>query len=297
MGTTVNVVFGANLQRYIEQHRVALEQNGYSVGATRSSSESERRPTVGLTSSENAVSELAEWRRSFAVVRPVLFGRPNSFFDSSDLALATAPVLTTDAPASDLLRILSFLSRDDRWLLHELSELGSAVTRLIADETCAWIRSRPGILGLVQFGALTPAAASTILLQRLIQHAYVVLDGLPQDKLSIADIWNVTLLISVPLQESERDQNTSIGPVLDRFARDVNGSRKIILWLDKDLGNFFGPLGKGQAPGRINADDPLRQTLDKIAANPVERDALEVVFKKRLSQDDIDRLLMALTSQ
>lgn len=297
MGTAIDVVFGANLQQYIERYRDVLEQNGYSVGATRSSSAGEGRPTIGLTSTENAVFQLAEWRRSFAVVHPVLFGGSNSFLDSSDLALATAPVLSTNASAKELLRTLSFVSRDDRWLLYELARLESGATRLIADETCAWIRSRPGILGLVQFGALTTADESANLLQRLIQHAYMILDGLPQDKLSIADIWNVTLLISVPLQESERDQATSIGPVLDRFARDVNGSRKIILWLDKEIDDYFGPLGKGHAPWRMNTGDPLRQTLDRIAANDVERDALEVVFKKRLSQDDIDRLLAALTPQ
>jgi hypothetical protein len=75
----------------------------------------------------------------------------------------------------------------------------------------------------------------------------------------------------------------------------VTGSRKLVLWFDRTVGEYFGRLGEGRESWKLSSDDPLRQTLERVAANSEERNALEVIFKSRLSQEDIDELLQELS--
>jgi len=70
-----------------------------------------------------------------------------------------------------------------------------------------------------------------------------------------------------------------------------------VLWFDRHLSDYFGPLGEGHLIWKLSSDDPLRQTLERVATDLVEREALEVIFKRRLSQQDLDELFKILGCQ
>ena len=287
------VLLGAALQPNEGHYRLALENAGYRVAAGDPAQPQQDGAVIGLVNAENAVAQLDQWRRQFARVRPILIGDPTSFFNSKDLALAAAPTLPANAAIDDLLRLLAFLSRGG--LLAELVHLDRNAKQLVDDEFCEWVRSRPGIIGIVQVARFAPIQQLTNILRRLIEHAYNLLDRLPQEKLSLQDIWNVTLLISVPIKESELDRDSDIARSLHAVSRNVTGSRKVILWFDRRVADYFGPLGEGRHLWKLSSDDPLRQTLERLATDSVEREALEMVFKSRLSQEDIEELLRVLS--
>jgi hypothetical protein len=289
------VLLGAGLQPNEERYRLALEAAGYTVATGDPALKYQDSTVVGLVNAENAVVQLSEWRHGFSRVRPVLVGDPTLFIGSEDLALASAPTLAPDVAIDELLKTLTSLSRGDGWLLKELLHLDHNAKQLVADEFCEWVKSRPGIIGIIQIARITSRQQLDCVLSRLIDHAYTLLDGLPQERLSVQDIWNVTLLIAVPIRKQELDRNSEVLKSLDALAQNVNGSRKLVLWADRTVGEYFGPLGEGRESWKLSSDDPLRQTLERVAANSEERDALEVIFKSRLSQEDIDELLQALS--
>jgi hypothetical protein len=291
------VLLGAGLQPNEGHYRLALEREGYRVATGDPAPQLQDNAAIALVNPDNAVAQLEEWRHQFARVRPVLIGDPTSFFDSADLALAAAPTLAEDAATDDLLRTVAFISRGDGWLLGELLQLDRNATQLADDEFCEWVRSRPGIIGIVQLARFAPIKQPTNILHRLIEHAYTLLDRLPQEKLSIQDIWNVTLLIALPIRESELDRDSDTARLLHSISADVTGSRKVVLWFDRRVRDYFGPLGEGRHLWKLSSDDPLRQTLERVATDPVEREALEIIFKRRLSQEDIDELLRVLSRQ
>jgi hypothetical protein len=293
----MRVLLGAGLQPNEEHYRRALEGAGHSLVVGGPTHRDQEEAVVGLVNVENAVAQLREWRRQFVCVRPVLIGDPTSFFDSPDLALAAAPILSTNISVDGLLRTLTFVARGDGWLLGELVQLDRKAKKLVQDASCEWVRSRPGIIGVVQLARFAPLQQLTNLLRRLIDHAHTLLDRLPQEKLSVQDIWNVTLLIAVSIKESELDRDSEIAKLLDGISRDMSGSRKIVLWLDRRISDFFGPLGEGRHLWKLSSEDPLRRTLEHLATNLEERGALEAIFKRRLSQEDIDELLRVLSRQ
>jgi hypothetical protein len=292
----MRVLVGAGVELNEGRYTSALAGAGYIVAATGSADRGEE-AVLALVNAQNAVSELGELRAEFPRVRPILIGEPMSFFDSPDLALAAAPILSPTASTEDLLRTLEFLARGVGWLARELVQLDSKAKQLVMDELCGWVRSRPGIIGIIQLARLAPTEVP-ILARRLIGHAHGVLDRLPREQLSVEDIWNVTLLISVPMKESELDRHSEIAKLLDEISHDLTGSRKVVLWFDRHLSDYFGSLGEGQHNiWKLSSDDPLRQTLDRVAIDLVERQALEVIFKRRLSQQDIEDLFKTLGKQ
>ena len=283
------------LQPSEEHYKLALERAGYHVTVGNAVEQHEHRDAVALVNAENAAAQLREWRQTFARVRPIVIGDPARVLDTSELSVAAAPTLSTNAAPDELLRALAFLSRGGEWLLRELLELDRNAKRLVDDELCQWVRARPGIIGSVLLARFADNQQPTNLLRRLIEHAYNLLDGLPQDKLSVQDIWNVTLLIAVPTTESELDRSSDIAKLLHSISLDVTGSRKVVLWLDRRVRDYFGPLGEGRHLWKLSSSDPLRRTLDHLASDQEERQALEVVFKRRLAQEDIDELLRILS--
>jgi hypothetical protein len=289
------VLLGAGLQPNEGHYRLALESEGYRVAGRDPAEQHPDGTVVGLVNAENADAQLNEWRRQFARVRPVLIGDAMSFSDSADMALATAPTLPANAATEVLLRIMALLSRGGGWLLAELVHLDRNAKQLAGDEFCEWVRSRPGIIGIVQAARFAPIQQLTSNLRRLIQHAYSLLDRLPREKLSVQDIWNVTLLIAVPIKELDLGRDSDIARSLHSISRDVTGSRKVVLWLDRRVADYFGPLGEGRQLWKLSSDDPLRGTLERLATDSVEREALEMVFKRRLSQENIEELLRVLS--
>jgi hypothetical protein len=210
--------------------------------------------------------------------------------EESNLHLAVAPRLKPDAPSEQLVRTIALLSRSSSWLQQRLSSIDKNARSLAASEYCEWVRSRPGIIGWVPLTRIESVPAAEKCFQRLAAHAYSVLDSLPSESLSTEDLWNITLLVAVPLSRPAPDRATDLEQILGSIPNDLRGSRKIVLWFEDDVLNYFGPLRAGYDSWEPSAQDPLRVTLDRLAMDNVERDALELVFKRRLSQQDIDSL-------
>lgn len=296
MLTSTVILLGADLKTKEQRYRHALEGAGYRVALGEPPDQSTDGSTVALVSGSDGAGEFKKWRQYRPRVRPVLIGEPTHVVVAPDLALETAPTLSSDASSDDLLRVVAFLFRSDGWLLRELSELDRNAKQLVDDEVCEWVRSRPGIIGIVQLARLhTPVDQVATTFRRLVDHAYALLDRLPQEKLSVEDIWNVTLLIAVPIREPDLDRDSDVGKFLQQISQDVTGSRKLVLWFDQGVGDYFGPLGEGRHLWKLSSDDPLRQSLESLAGDSIEREALEVIFKRRLSQEDIDELLRVLS--
>jgi hypothetical protein len=296
--TSTVLLLGADLKNTGQRHRVALEAAGYNVVMDESPDKSPSGPTVALVSGPDGAHEFRKWRQHSPRVQPALVGESTLVITGGDLALESAPVLSSDVSLGDLLRVVAFLFRGDGWLLRELSELDRNAKQLVDDEICEWVRSRPGIIGMVRLARLQASVdhvAATF--RRLVDHAYALLDKLPQEQLSVEDIWNVTLLIAVPVKEADVDRDSDVGKFLHGISQDVTGSRKLVLWVDQSVGDYFGPLGAGRHIWKLSSDDPLRQALESFAVDSLEREALEVIFKRRLSQEDIDELLRVLSRQ
>jgi hypothetical protein len=289
-------LLGSGLKPYEEQYSRTLKSAGHRFVDGDSDPIQRYGAVAGLVNVEEAADQLQKWRQRFERVHPILIGPPTAFNDSEELMLAAAPTLSPTADTAELLQILTLLSRSDGWLLEQLSKLDRNAKQLIGDDFCEWVRSRPGIIGIVRLARITPNRQSDSILRRLIEHAYTLLDGLPSEELSVQDVWNVTLLIAVPIRQSEIDRASPVAKSLETVGRDLKGSRKLILWSDRTVSDYFGPLGEGTELWRLSSDDPLRQTLETVAANSAERDALEILFKSRLSQEDFEELLKALSS-
>lgn len=289
-------LLGSGLKPHEEQYSRTLESAGHRFVAGDSEPIQPYGAVAGLVNAEEAPDQLRKWRQRFERVHPVLIGPPTAFNDSEDLMFAAAPTLSPTADAAELLQIMTLLSRSDGWLLEQLSKLDRNAKQLIGDDFCEWVRSRPGIIGIIRLARITPNRQSDSILRRLIEHAYTLLDGLSSEELSVQDVWNVTLLIAVPIRQSEIDRASPVAKSLETVGRDLKGSRKLILWSDRAVSDYFGPLGEGTELWRLSSDDPLRQTLETVAANSAEREALEILFKSRLSQEDFEELLKALSS-
>jgi hypothetical protein len=182
-------------------------------------------------------------------------------------------------------------------LLDSLRNIDPDAAVIYSDEVCAWVRCRLAIVGRVQLNKSDADASPEKLsssIKQLTNHAYAVLDELPDDQLSFEDLWNLVLLISVPWTQTELEKRTKIVETLAEFATDISRSRKLILWSDVLPEEHFGSLGAGDKPWSPPSGDPLRETVKKFARNPDEDNALEALFKRRLSDEDIDDLIRVL---
>jgi hypothetical protein len=290
----MRVLLGADLQTNEGFYRSALETAGYLVSAESPSHQFGNDTVVALIPSNDAASQVTELRKQSVRVLPILIGDSTSFFDVPDLTLASAPSLALEPSVDDLLRTIEFVSRGDGWLLRELLRVDAHAKQIVGDELCEWVRSRHGIIGIVRLARLESTGQLMILRRRTIEHAYSLLDDLPRDQFSVQDVWNVTLLVAVPIKEAERKQDSELNRSLNEITRDLNGARKIVLWLDSGIRDYFGPLSLGHDQSEMSSIDPLRETLARLATDSKERDALEVIFKSRLSQEDIDQLMLVL---
>jgi hypothetical protein len=291
MDTTVTVVIEP---RFAENYSEIVKNWGYNIQVGIPRVPKTGGTAITISTVENASNWLKEVRRFFTDVRPVLIGDAPSLIESKDLSVASAPVLPAGATADDLMRILAFLARNAGWLFEELSKLHKNTVQLVEQELCEWVRSRPGIIGITRLARFPARPQLRSLIKQLIQHSYAALDSLPKEKLTFQDMWNITLLIAVPIKESEVDRESDLFKELDAVSRDVSGSRKTILWFDRTVADHFGPVGEGH-DWQLATDDPLRRSLDELASDPVEREVLKNIFKRKLSQSDIDELLRVLS--
>lgn len=179
--------------------------------------------------------------------------------------------------------------------LHDIIRNHDPAALLIKrDERCEWVRSTLGIIGLIRISEpLLPPALQTRLSDD-IAHAYAVLDEFPDSTISFDDLWNLLLLIWIPWTRDELEQLEDIANILLSVSRDTAGSRKVILWRDRSPAEYVGPLGRGAAPWLPSSGDPLRAAVTSIARDDEEQNALDLLFKRRITEEDVDQLLRTL---
>jgi hypothetical protein len=162
----------------------------------------------------------------------------------------------------------------------------------IAQEPAAeWLRTSTGIVGRVSLEDCADALSLKHSAPERIAGAYSLLDrsqGVEYD-----ECWNVLLLVAVG-GTSVRDASDSDAlTFLASVARDTSGSRKVILWSDDSPIKHVGPFGStGSEPTLIV--DPIRDALLAMVATEGERDLVELLFKRRLTESDVSAALVAL---
>jgi len=166
--------------------------------------------------------------------------------------------------------------------------------RLAGDENAQWVRSRMGIVGVVNVSAAASSKAVKEEIERSIRKAYALLDNLPEDELSLEDLWNLLLFVSVPWTQEEASAEDEIIAVLNEAVENTSGSRKIILWKDKSLIDHLGPMGRRGTLWLPSSPDPLRDALAATVRDSGEMDALEALFKARISEADLDEIIRVL---
>ncbi len=187
------------------------------------------------------------------------------------------------------------MSGDSSSSLHEqVLAFDRQATVLFADTSCEWVRSRIGIIGLIALeDTLSPETMAARLAEQIVR-AHAQLDALPESLFSFDDMWNVILLIGVPWTEEESESDPVLRRELLNVTRDLSGSRKIVLWRNTPVPTLLGPLAP--MPGIIgtSSEAPLRDVIQESARDDVERGALEVLFKRRITESDLDTLIRAL---
>lgn len=169
-------------------------------------------------------------------------------------------------------------------------------TELLAEnEGSGWARTRWGVIGLARLESVPETTAEArAALDGAVQEAYSLLDSLPETRLPAEDLWNLTLLVSVPWRREEAPHHPEAYESLVGSAQDTRGARKLILWADESVANHFGRL---TTPTNVDGGvltDPLREVIATMSRDTAERDALEILFKGKLTQDDIDELVRVL---
>jgi hypothetical protein len=175
--------------------------------------------------------------------------------------------------------------RSDLILLDRDAEL------LAENSQTSWWRTGFGVIGIAE----VTEDATTRGLADLTHAAYALLDFLPETRLPAQDLWNLTLVLAVPWSFEEVVREPGLLEALEAVAHDPTGARKIVLWSNETLRDHFGRLATAAEKVQgFNWNDPLREAIDTASRDEEERRSLEVLFKRKLGQDDIDALVRVL---
>jgi hypothetical protein len=165
-------------------------------------------------------------------------------------------------------------------------------TPLMRDASCEWVKTALGIVGVVAIGGSPQAALD--LVHRSVSHAYAQLDRLPEADLSFEDLWNILLFISVAWPEKETRGHSPAHDLI-AFANDMTGSRKILLWQGDSPLQHIASFQPGTTAWTPVSGDPLWDAINTVARDNSEAEALSLLFKKRISQQDLDQIIEALS--
>lgn len=166
---------------------------------------------------------------------------------------------------------------------------------LAKTERCEWVRSNIGILGLVHISEKSTGELLRDQIRQALRDAHAILDALPENRLSLEDLWNLLLFISVPWTKAEIEANVDVANVLSQVSQDTSASRKVVLPQDSSLRRHIGPMDARGTPWMPSSADPLREAIWEVARDTEERGALEALFKPRISEADLDSLIRALS--
>jgi hypothetical protein len=169
-----------------------------------------------------------------------------------------------------------------------------AAESLIANAAGEWVRSRFGILGLMRLPERLAASDWAASLQERTSEAYGLLDALAPGLLTADDVWSLLLFVSVPWGEEEVSAAPELRRILQEYAADLRGSRKIVLWSGQSPAEFLGRVGINQSELRGLEGDPVGSELSSLAMNARERDAFQILLQRRISETDLEDLISVL---
>lgn len=190
-------------------------------------------------------------------------------------------------------RVRRLLARSGN-LAFVLKRFDETAQRLARDEMCEWVRCRLGVFGVISIPKSEQLAIIREDVDTRVIHAYGIIDRLSADLLQFDDMWNLVLFIAVPWTKEEGSAEVTLSDMLLAYERDTRGSRKIVLWREISPEDFLHPFDKARVPGEHLARDPLGDALRGAALDEEEFEALQVLYKGRVSQSDLSRLILVL---
>lgn len=224
---------------------------------------------------------------------PLIVGDGGQIAEDASFLLRLAPFLTqpVDGAIQDTVRGL--LQRS-AWLHRELASVDPDTKFLTQNSQCEWDKCSVGVVGVVRVPLIASTQSLSEQLELLRLNAYAAIDRIPSGRLSTDDLWTLLLVIAVPWSREELNSRDAESAILRKFVGDTIGSRKLIMSSDESVRVLLGPVAGNRSTWLPTSNDPLRDQLLASVKNPEELGALEVLFKKRLSADDFDRLITAL---
>jgi hypothetical protein len=182
----------------------------------------------------------------------------------------------------------------ERNVLDELAALDPTTQTLFQSPVCGWARAHIGIIGWVVL-----PSSSALGIERawndLVDFAYGELDKIPAAVLPVEDLWNAALFLEVPWRRRDPTTPAAVHTTVGTLTHDVHGTRKIALWADQPLSEHLGPLGKtNDSAGESALGDPLGDFARSTARDSQERDALMLLFKRKLTDNEVDHLVVVL---
>lgn len=224
---------------------------------------------------------------------PVVVGDAGDVAIGASALLRLAPFLRqpVDGPMQDTVRTLL---RRSASLYVELASIDPDTELLTQNSQCEWDRSSVGVVGIVRVPLNSSAQNLSEQLELLRSNAYAAVDRLPTARLSTDELWTLLLVVAVPWSREQLNNMNAESVILRKFASDTTGSRKLIMSRDESVTGLLGPVAGSRLKWHPTSDDPLRDQLHASVKNHEELDALEALFKKRLSADDFDRMIAAL---
>ncbi len=176
-------------------------------------------------------------------------------------------------------------------LIDRLRSLDPEATEVLSATGIAWVRTRLGVIGEIRVPDAMPVEGAPQFISEEVERAHALLDQLPLSMFRRSDMWNLLLFITVPYFEAAIP--TDLAMRLEAECRGLVGSRKVLLWKEQHVESYLQPLAK-RSSDAMGADDPLREALLREARDDTERRALDILFKRRLEESDIEELVRAL---
>jgi hypothetical protein len=203
--------------------------------------------------------------------------------------------ISESASAAEVNEVIRRVVDERESLVFHMRRFDRGAELLTKDANCEWVRSRVGIVGLVSIRTKIAADRLGNDIKHAAQAAHSLLDTLPESRLSLEDLWNLLLFVRVAWTKAEMEVQSDVAKELFRVSLDTTGSRKIILPIDASLQEFVGPLDTRGTPWMPSSADPLLDAVNEVAQNAEEKEALQVLFKSRISENDLERLIRALS--
>jgi len=224
---------------------------------------------------------------------PLIVGEGGQIAEDASFLLRLAPFLEQAVDGAIQNTVRGLLQRS-AWLYRELASVDPDTELLTQNSQCEWDKCSVGVVGVVRVPLIASTQSLSEQLELLRLNAYAAIDRIPTGRLSTDDLWTLLLVIAVPWSREELNSRDAESAILRKFVGDTIGSRKLIMSCDESVRVLLGPVAGSRSTWLPTSNDPLRDQLFASVKNPEELGALEVLFKKRLSADDFDRLITAL---